>query len=175
MTQPKSNPITEMKARKNQATAQAQAEAQATEAKTEAQAQTTAQETATAKTKLTFSPYPQISRMFEQTRTGVKHCLENFPDCFHHKHQLGKECKQIQSSLNDVLALLNNQANLNINTKKRAVATIRYLSRAFERVKNEVQNVEAEAKEQAKEQAKGQAKGQAKEQGVTNGNESKAS
>lgn len=49
---------------------------------------------------------PQVSRMFDQTNAGIEHCKTYFPDSYHHKHQLAKECKALSSRLKNGGVLL---------------------------------------------------------------------
>ena len=53
-----------------------------------------------------FLAMAQISRMFDQTNASIEHCKLNFPDCYHHKHHLAKECEQLADGLHNGALLL---------------------------------------------------------------------
>ena len=53
-----------------------------------------------------FLAMAQISRMFDQTNASIEHCKLNFPDCYHHKHRLAKECEQLADGLHNGALLL---------------------------------------------------------------------
>lgn len=49
---------------------------------------------------------PQVSRMFDQANADIEHCKTYFPDSYHHKHQLAKECKALAARLKNGGVLL---------------------------------------------------------------------
>lgn len=53
-----------------------------------------------------FFVYPQVNRQFELIKDSNARCLREFPDCFHHKQQLAKECRDLADRLNQGYELM---------------------------------------------------------------------
>lgn len=41
----------------------------------------------------------QFNRQFKLMKDSNRHCLENFPDCFHHKEKTADECRELSRRL----------------------------------------------------------------------------
>lgn len=99
----RNNPITQLKASKAQIQAQKRIESTS---KPKDKANTRASKKTAQNGKEGVLSLPQISRMFDQTNAGIEHCKLNFPDCYHHKHHLAKECEQLADGLHNGALLL---------------------------------------------------------------------
>ena len=94
----RNNPITQLKALKAQMQAQKRTESTP---KPKGKANIKASEKTAQNGKEGVLSLPQISRMFDQTNASIEHCKLNFPDCYHHKHHLAKECEKVAQMLDD--------------------------------------------------------------------------
>ena len=95
----RNNPITQLKALKAQMQAQKRTESTS---KSKGKANTKVSEKNAQKAnEQRFLAMAQISRMFDQTNASIEHCKLNFPDCYHHKHRLAKECEKVAQMLDD--------------------------------------------------------------------------
>ena len=95
----RNNPITQLKALKAQMQAQKRTESTS---KPKGNVNTKASEKNVHKANTQrFLAMAQISRMFDQTNASIEHCKLNFPDCYHHKHHLAKECEKVAQMLDD--------------------------------------------------------------------------
>ena len=95
----RNNPITQLKALKTQMQAQKRTESTS---KSKGKANTKVSEKNAQKAnEQRFLAMAQISRMFDQTNASIEHCKLNFPDCYHHKHRLAKECEKVAQMLDD--------------------------------------------------------------------------
>ena len=95
----RNNPITQLKALKAQMQAQKRTESTS---KSKGKANTKVSEKNAQKAnEQRFLAMAQISRMFDQTNASIEHCKLNFPDCYHHKHRLAKECDKVAQMLDD--------------------------------------------------------------------------
>lgn len=99
----RNNPITQLKALKAQMQAQKRTESTS---KPKGKANIKASEKTAQNGKEGVLSLPQISRMFDQTNASIEHCKLNFPDCYHHKHHLAKECEQLADGLHNGALLL---------------------------------------------------------------------
>ncbi len=100
----RNNPITQLKALKAQMQAQKRTESTS---KLKGKANNKASEKNAQKANMQrFLAVAQISRMFDQTNASIEHCKLNFPDCYHHKHHLAKECEQLADGLHNGALLL---------------------------------------------------------------------
>lgn len=95
----RNNPITQLKALKAQMQAQKRTESTS---KPKGKVNTKASEKNVQKAnEQRFLAMAQISRMFDQTNASIENCKLNFPDCYHHKHRLAKECEKVAQMLDD--------------------------------------------------------------------------
>lgn len=95
----RNNPITQLKVLKAQMQAQKRTESMP---KPKGKANAKASEKNAQKAnEQRFLAVAQISRMFDQTNASIEHCKLNFPDCYHHKHHLAKECEKVAQMLDD--------------------------------------------------------------------------
>ena len=99
----RNNPITQLKALKAQMQAQKRTESTS---KSKGKANAKVSEKTAQNGKEGFLAMAQISRMFDQTNASIEHCKLNFPDCYHHKHRLAKECEQLADGLHNGALLL---------------------------------------------------------------------
>ncbi|OOS01158.1 hypothetical protein B0188_10120 [[Haemophilus] felis] len=53
-----------------------------------------------------FFVYPQFNRQFELIKDANARCLREFPDHFHHKQQLAKECEDLKGRLSQGYELM---------------------------------------------------------------------
>ena len=106
----RNNPITQLKALKAQMQAQKRTESTS---KPKGKANPKVSEKNSHKAnEQRFLAMAQISRMFDQTNASIEHCKLNFPDCYHHKHRLAKECEKVAQMLDDGGLLLAQLAQL---------------------------------------------------------------
>ena len=94
----RNNPITQLKALKAQMQAQKRTESTSKPKGTNIKV---GKKTAQKANEQRFLAMAQISRMFDQTNASIEYCKLNFPDCYHHKHHLAKECEKVAQMLDD--------------------------------------------------------------------------
>ena len=98
----RNNPITQLKALKAQIQAQKRTESTESTLKPKGNTNPKVSKKNTYKAnEKRFLSLPQISRMFDQNNASIENCKLNFPDCYHHKHCLAKECEKVAQMLDD--------------------------------------------------------------------------
>lgn len=103
MTKPNSNPIAQLKALKAQMQAQKRTESTF---KPKGKANTKASVKTAQNGGKAFLSLAQLSRTFDLANANIETCKANFPDCYHFKKQLAKECEFVVDALHNGALLL---------------------------------------------------------------------